>query len=207
MNDLLRTRFFILLADTSQEVINTEMQDAYEDFVKQIVTISNSEDYTHIFRMLNLTRIEIAPLKGCIRMGWGGNTLKNLYIHKALSLIDAELELLNLKITHPEQFNSPVSTEFKSDLYVIPKSKDLGIIGIAEIVLGLFLQGEITGKNGKPVSEACLARGFEQLFNLKFGSIYDKIGEVFTRKPYNLTKTLDALRNAIGREDRKRKNK
>lgn len=46
MNDLLRTRFFILLADTSQEVINTEMQDAYEDFVKQIVTISNSEDYT-----------------------------------------------------------------------------------------------------------------------------------------------------------------
>ena len=207
MNDLLRTRFFILLADTSQEVINTEMQDAYEDFVKQIVTISNSEDYTYIFRMLNLTRIEIAPLKGCIRMGWGGNTLKNLYIHKALSLIGAELELLNLKTTHPEQFNSPVSTEFKSDLYVIPKSKDLGIIGIAEIVLGLFLQGEITGKNGKPVSEACLARGFEQLFNLKFGSIYDKIGEVFTRKPYNLTKTLDALRNAIGREDRKRKNK
>ena len=86
-------------------------------------------------------------------------------------------------------------------------SKDLGIIGIAEIVLGLFLQGEITGKNGKPVSEACLARNFEQLFNLKFGSIYDKIGEVFTRKPYNLTKTLDALRNAIVREDRKRKNK
>ena len=130
-------------------------------------------------------------------MGRGKNAPKNLYIHKALSLIDAELELLNLKIIHPEQFNSPVSTEFKSDLYVIPKSKDLGIIGIAEIVLGLFLQGEITGKNGKPVSEACLARGFEQLFNLKFG----------TRKPYNLTKTLDALRNAIGREDRKRKNK
>lgn len=207
MNDLLRTRFFILLADTSQEVINTEMQDAYEDFVKQIVTISHSEDYTHVFRMLNLTRIEIAPLKGCIRMGWGGNTLKNLYIHKALSLIGAELELLNLKTTHPEQFNSPVSTEFKSDLYVLPKSKELGIIGIAEIVLALFLLGKIVGENGKPVPKIQLARGFEQLFNLKFGSIYDKIGEVFTRKPYNLTKTLDALRNAIAREDRKRRNK
>lgn len=79
MNDLLRTRFFILLVDTSQEVINTEMQDAYEDFVKQIVTISNSEDYTHIFRMLNLTRIEIAPLKGCIRMGWGGEIRLKIY--------------------------------------------------------------------------------------------------------------------------------
>ena len=74
MNDLLRTKFFILLADTSQEVINTEMQDAYEDFVKQIVTISHSEDYTHVFRvfrMLNLTRIEIAPLKGLYQDGQG----------------------------------------------------------------------------------------------------------------------------------------
>ena len=83
----------------------------------------------------------------------------------------------------------------------------MGIIGIAEIVLALFLLGKIVGENGKPVSKIQLARGFEQLFNLKFGSIYDKIGEVFTRKPYNLTKTLDALRNAIAREDRKRKNK
>lgn len=136
-------------------------------------------------------------------MGRGKNAPKNLYIHKALSLIDAELELLNLKITHPEQFNSPVSTEFN----VLPKSKELGIIGIAEIVLALFLLGKIVGENGKPVPKIQLARGFEQLFNLKFGSIYDKIGEVFTRKPYNLTKTLDALRNAIAREDRKRKNK
>ncbi len=71
MNDLLKTRFFILLADTSQEVINTEMQDAYEDFVKQIVTISNSGDYAHVFRMLNLTRIEIAPLKGLYQDGQG----------------------------------------------------------------------------------------------------------------------------------------
>ncbi len=39
------------------------MKDAYEEFIKQIVTISYSEDYSHIFRTLNLTRIEIAPLK------------------------------------------------------------------------------------------------------------------------------------------------
>ena len=71
MNDLLRTRFFILLADISQEVINTEMQDAYEEFVKHIVAISNSEDYSYIFRMLNLTRIEIAPLKELYQCGQG----------------------------------------------------------------------------------------------------------------------------------------
>ena len=63
--------FFILLADTSQKVINTEMQDAYEEFVKHTETISNSEDYAHVFRMLNLTRIEIAPLKGLYQDGQG----------------------------------------------------------------------------------------------------------------------------------------
>ena len=71
MNELLKMKFFELLSKTSQEVTNTEMQDAYEDFVKQIVTISNSEDYTHVFRMLNLTRIEIAPLKGLYQDGQG----------------------------------------------------------------------------------------------------------------------------------------
>ena len=63
MNDLSKTRIIILLTDSSQKVTNTEMQDAYEEFVKHIVAISNSEDYSYIFRMLNLTRIEIAPLK------------------------------------------------------------------------------------------------------------------------------------------------
>lgn len=83
----------------------------------------------------------------------------------------------------------------------------MGIIGIAEIVIALFLQGQIVGEDGKPVPKVRLARGFEQLFNLKFGSIYDKVNEVFNRKQYNLTKTLDALRNTIIKEDKKRKNR
>ena len=78
----------------------------------------------------------------------------------------------------------------------------MGIIGIAEIVIALFLQGQVVGEDGKPVPEVRLARGFELLFNLKFGSIYDKVNEV-----YNLTKTLDALRNTIIKEDKKRKNR
>lgn len=72
MDNLLKTRFFILLADASQEVINSEMKDAYDEFIKQMVTISNSKDYSHIFRMLNLTRIEIAPLKPLYQYEQGG---------------------------------------------------------------------------------------------------------------------------------------
>ncbi len=47
----------------------------------------------------------------------------------------------------------------------------------------------------------------ELRFNLKFGSIYDKLDAIFMRKPFNLTKTLDALKNAINKEARKRANK
>ena len=63
MNDLLKMEIFRLLSETSQEVTNTEFQNAYGEFIKYTVTISNSEDNSHIFRMLNLTRIEITPLK------------------------------------------------------------------------------------------------------------------------------------------------
>ncbi len=208
MNDLSKTRIIILLTDSSQKVTDTEMQDAYDEFIRCIATIGSSKDNSNIFRMLNLTRIEIAPLKRAISVRAGGkNALKNSYLHKVLAIINVELELLSLKIKHPESFDSPTSPTFESDLYVIPKSKDLGIIGIAEIVIGLSFLGEVVGKDGKPVPLVRLAHGFEILFNLKFGSIYDKLDAIFMRKPFNLTKTLDALKNAINKEARKRANK
>lgn len=36
MNDLLQTRIFGLLSETSQKVTNQEMQNAYGEFVEQI---------------------------------------------------------------------------------------------------------------------------------------------------------------------------
>ena len=39
MNELLKMKFFELLSKTSQEVTNTEMQDAYGEFVTHIVAI------------------------------------------------------------------------------------------------------------------------------------------------------------------------
>lgn len=57
-----------VLFESSQEATNSEMRVAYEEFVKHIVTLSDPEDYSHIFRMLNLTRIEIASLKEVYQM-------------------------------------------------------------------------------------------------------------------------------------------
>jgi hypothetical protein len=64
MNDLLKTKFFCLLAETTQEVTNEEMQNAYEHFVEQVATLNHSEtDYSVIIRTLNLTRIEFASME------------------------------------------------------------------------------------------------------------------------------------------------
>ena len=62
MNDLSKTRIIILLTDSSQKVTDTEMH-AYDEFIRCIATIGSSKDNSNIFRMLNLTRIEIGPLK------------------------------------------------------------------------------------------------------------------------------------------------
>lgn len=63
MNDLLRARFFTLLSEPSQ-VTNEEIENAYECFMEQLRTVSQSEqNYTSLYRMLNITRIELMTLQ------------------------------------------------------------------------------------------------------------------------------------------------
>ena len=72
MNDLLQMRIFGLLSETSQEVTNEEMQNAYDEFVEQIRTVSNENDYSTTYRILTATRIEIASLETRPLYGMGG---------------------------------------------------------------------------------------------------------------------------------------
>ena len=69
--------------------------------------------------------------------------IKFNYIRKALSFLHSEMELLKLKIQYPERFSLTEELSFKSELYVIPKTKGLGIIGLAELVMSIFLSKEI----------------------------------------------------------------
>lgn len=71
MNDLLQTRIFRLLSETSQEVINEEMQEAYGEFIEQIRTVSNGNDYSTTYRILVATHIEIASLETAPLYGQG----------------------------------------------------------------------------------------------------------------------------------------
>ena len=73
MNDLLQTRLFCLLVESSQEVTNEEMQSAYGCFMKGVETVSQSEqDYQKIFRMLNNTRIDLVFIETLNQYEQGG---------------------------------------------------------------------------------------------------------------------------------------
>ncbi len=62
MNDLLKERIFRLLSE-SVHITKEEIQLAYEDFVVQVDKLNQTEsDYSIIFRVLNLTRIEFNSL-------------------------------------------------------------------------------------------------------------------------------------------------
>ena len=71
MNDLSQMRFFGLLSEASQEVTNEEIQNAYDEFVEQIRTVSNGNDYSTTYRILTATRIEIASLETTPLYGQG----------------------------------------------------------------------------------------------------------------------------------------
>ncbi|RGX92275.1 hypothetical protein DXA58_20740 [Bacteroides uniformis] len=71
MNELLGMRFLRLLSESSQEVTNEKMQDAYGEFVEQIRIVGDGNDYSTIYRILTATRIEIASLETAPLYGQG----------------------------------------------------------------------------------------------------------------------------------------
>lgn len=59
MNDFKTLKLSTLLCGASQKTTNEELRNAYEDFLAKVKLFSETEsDFSEIYRMLNLTRIE-----------------------------------------------------------------------------------------------------------------------------------------------------
>lgn len=97
-------------------------------------------------------------------------------------------------------------TDFpKSIVYFVPKSKGLGIDSMGELATTLELSDQFVNKEGKPAPFIHIAHTLETAFNFSFGNAYKSKNRIFSRKPYNLTKSLDYLKNLIIRKIRNRK--
>lgn len=59
MNDFKTLKLFTLLCEASPKTTNEKLRNAYEDFLAKVKLFSETEsDFSEIYRMLNLTRIE-----------------------------------------------------------------------------------------------------------------------------------------------------
>lgn len=120
--------------------------------------------------------------------------LKNLYCQKALWYLDYEIESLKL-IFNPISKNPK---QVKSQIYFVPKPKEgLGIDSMGEFAISFEYSGQFVNKKGQPVPFIHITQTLETAFNFQFGDAYKSKARVFSRKPYNLTRALDYLRNLI----------
>lgn len=116
--------------------------------------------------------------------------------------LQKEIELMNEKALHPEWFISSDSQTYQSHLQFIPEPPDLGIIFLAEIVVGLSKTKRIQTMFAKPSPLIELSESFELMFNFQFGNTYDLQDQIYRRKPYNRTKGLDYLKQLILRDEK-----
>lgn len=112
---------------------------------------------------------------------------------------------MKLQIRHPEQFSPVKPQAFSSILSLIPKSENLGVMGMTEILTSLSLLEGITDNTGNNPSVITFADTFEQAFSFSYNDIYDRQYDLFRRKPYNLTRTLDAMKAVLMKEYKRRK--
>lgn len=85
----------------------------------------------------------------------------------------------------------------KPQVYFIPKLQGLGIDSMGEFAVSFEFSGQFLNEEGNPAPYIQIAQALEQAFNFKFGDAYKSKARVFKRKPFNLTKALDFLRNLI----------
>ncbi len=140
---------------------------------------------------------------------WQGYRGKNTarYLSKTILFIESEIELL--KLTFPQVNRQPDNPQSNnSKVYFIPNSKErLGIDSMGELAISFELSGQFLNDEGNPAPYIHIAHALEQAFNFTFGDAYKSKERVFKRKPFNLAKALDYLRNLIIRESRKKKMK
>jgi len=113
-----------------------------------------------------------------------------------------------LKLTFLQANRFPNNTQSDNPkVYFIPQSQGLGIDSMGEFAVSFELSHQFVDETGKPAPFIQIANALEKAFNFNFGDVYKSKARIFSRKPYNLTKSLDYLRTLIVRAGRKQDEK
>lgn len=208
MKALIETRLFALFTSyVSGQVSPVEdLIPAYDQYATLLEQLAQQDIFApEQLRCLFYTRIELKGLQEVLlNMQTKKNVMFEVYLNKAISLIEAEIQITKEFHTHKDLApcieTTPQVPANKKQGSRIPltltwNSTDNDLI---ELVAALMSAGVISCEEGRKVSIADVIRAFEQIFHTKINALYTKRGKVFDRST-DTTPFIDSLRKSYNR--------
>lgn len=203
-NALLFNLFTSYLEDMVQ--VAEELPAAYDNFVTLLGELPQNENQILKLRRLNYTKIELVSMQIASEQMLGKrHVLYDVFIGKALSLLDAEIEMVKELFRHGN-----IIPELKSEIIKDAENKSVVMLtwngtdnDLIELVAALMAAGTISSRNGDKLTVISVIRAFEDMFHLKINALYTKRGKVFDRCT-DTTPFIDSLRVSYNRMLEKR---
>ena len=208
MKTLTSARLFNLFISYLEGMVQVveELPAAYDNFVTLLGELPQNENQILKLRRLNYTKIELASIQiASEQMLEKRHVLYDVFIGKALSLLNAEIEMVKELFRYgniiPELKSEIIKdTENKSVVMLTWNGTDSDLI---ELVAALMAAGAISSRNGDKLTVISVIRAFEDMFHLKINALYTKRGKVFDRCT-DTTPFIDSLRVSYNRMLEKR---
>ena len=208
MKTLTNALLFNLFASYLEGMVQVaeELPAAYDNFVTLLGGLPQSENLILKLRRLNYTKIELVSMQiASEQMLEKRHILYDVFIGKALSLLDTEIEMVK------ELFKlGNIIPELKSEIMKDTKDKSVIMLtwngtdsDLIELVAALMAAGAISSRNGDKLTVISVIRAFEDMFHLKINAPYTKRGKVFDRCT-DTTPFIDSLRVSYNRMLEKR---
>ena len=203
-NALLFNLFTSYLEDMVQ--VAEELPAAYDNFVTLLGELPQNENQILKLRRLNYTKIELVSMQIASEQMLGKrHDLYDVFIGKALSLLDAEIEMVKELFRYGN-----IIPELKSEIIKDVENKSVVMLtwngtdnDLIELVAALMAAGTISSRNGDKLTVISVIRAFEDMFHLKINALYTKRGKVFDRCT-DTTPFIDSLRVSYNRMLEKR---
>ena len=179
---------------------------AYDNFVTLLGELPQNENQILKLRRLNYTKIELVSMQIASEQMLGKrHVLYDVFIGKALSLLDAEIEMVKELFRYGN-----IIPELKSEIIKDAENKSVVMLtwngtdsDLVELVAALMAAGAISSRNGDKLTVISVIRAFEDMFHLKINALYTKRGKVFDRCT-DTTPFIDSLRVSYNRMLEKR---
>ena len=183
-----------------------ELPAAYDNFVTLLGELPQNENQILKLRRLNYTKIELASIQiASEQMLEKRHVLYDVFIGKALSLLNAEIEMVKELFRYGN-----IISELKSEIIKDAENKSVVMLtwngtdsDLIELVAALMAAGAISSRNGDKLTVISVIRAFEDMFHLKINALFSKRGKVFDRCT-DTTPFIDSLRVSYNRMLEKR---